>query len=302
MSEFKQYGTDYIFFVLGFIAVSESTLYLDRNYHNGIYIKGRGTYNLRITKYIPIGASYIVIFAIYIIIYQEDIKTDRSSVLFIVFSAIYVGMFDLILLTHNYYKRLRKERIANEILKEEKLKSDLKALQNQINPHFLFNSLNVLISEIYFNQEKAVKYTQHLSDIYRYVLQSTQKSLVELKMELEFLSSYIYMFKTKYGDGFQVIIDINSDFLKLEVPPLALQVLVENSIKHNAISPSLPLIVKIYSSQHKIVVSNNITQKKNLSSDSTGLKNLDARYRILADKEISIEHSETEFRVTIPLL
>jgi LytS/YehU family sensor histidine kinase len=211
-------------------------------------------------------------------------------------------MFDLILITRNYYKRLRSEKIKNAQLREVKLESDLKVLQSQINPHFLFNSLNVLVSEIYFDQERAVSYIQHLSDIYRYVLQSTQKNLVDIETELDFLHSYIYMFKTKYDDGFQVKIDIANDLLHRKIPPLALQILVENSIKHNAILPGQPLIIKIYTTDNELIISNNINKKNNVSSELTGLKNLNTRYKILANKSIIINSNETEFKVVLPLL
>lgn len=292
---------DTIFIILGFIAASEATLFVDRRF-NGIFIKqGKSKIN-QVSKFILIVAIYISIFSVFILFYYEALRSEKTSILMVVFAAVYVIMFDLILLTKSYHKNLQKERDANARLKEEKLSSDLKALQNQINPHFLFNSLNVLVSEIYFDQEKAVKYTQHLSDIYRYVLQSTENYTVKLSQELDFLQSYIYMYKTKYDEGFQVIINIAEDLLNFEIPPLALQTLVENSLKHNAILPSQPLTIKIYSQQKQITVCNNITKKKETFSDVTGLKNLRTRYKLLSNKDIDIAQTASEYKVTVPLL
>ena len=299
--DIRQHTFDYIFMILGFITASEATLFVDKRY-NGIFIRHGKSRKNRANKIILIVTVYIFIFSVFILIYHEDLRNEKTSVLIIVFAAIYVIMFDLIQLTKSYHKNLQREKDTNARLKEEKLLSDLKALQNQVNPHFLFNSLNVLVSEIYFNQEKAVKYTQHLSDIYRYVLQSTESYTVKLKQELNFLQSYIYMYKTKYNEGFQVVINIDENLLNFEIPPLALQTLVENSLKHNAILPGQPLIVKIDSHNTYITVCNNITKKKTVFSDETGLKNLGTRYKLLSNKDIDIEQTETEYKVTVPLL
>ncbi len=112
----------------------------------------------------------------------------------------------------------------------------------------------------------------------------------------------VAMYKTKYNDGFNVEINIDDDMLNFDIPTLALQVLVENSLKHNSILTDKPLHLKIYSQQRTIIVSNNITKKKNVISDTTGLKNLEIRYKILSNKSIVIEQTDTDFKVTIPLL
>jgi len=292
----------YISVLFAYIIQSELSIFIDKRYHHNFYIKLNNKLIVSVNKYYVIIVSFIVVISIYLIVFFEYFVEFRVASLIAVLSSIYVFMFDLILITRNYYKRLRNERLRNAELGKAKLESDLKVLQNQINPHFLFNSLNVLVSEIYFDQDKAVKYTQHLSDIYRYVLQNTKKNLVDLRTELECLDSYIYLFRTKYDEGFQVIIDIDDDLLKLKIPPLALQMLVENSIKHNIILSDRPLIVKIYSNETNLIVSNNINKKKDVSSESTGLKNINTRYKIISDKSIKIEQSETEFKVTLPLL
>jgi len=292
----------YISVLFAYIIQSELSIFIDKRYHHNFYIKLNNKLIVSVNKYYVIIVSFIVVISIYLIVFFEYFVEFRVASLIAVLSSIYVFMFDLILITRNYYKRLRNERLRNAELGKAKLESDLKVLQNQINPHFLFNSLNVLVSEIYFDQDKAVKYTQHLSDIYRYVLQNTKKNLVDLRTELECLDSYIYLFRTKYDDGFQVIIDIDDDLLKLKIPPLALQMLVENSIKHNIILSDRPLIVKIYSNETNLIVSNNINKKKDVNSESTGLKNINTRYKIISDKSIKIEQSETEFKVTLPLL
>ena len=300
--EFRNDPFIYISVLFAYIIQSELSIFIDKRYHHNFYIKLNNKLTVSVNKYYIIIALYIVVISIYLIVFYEYFVEFRVALLIAVLSSIYVFMFDLILMTRNYYNRLRNERLRNSELGKAKLESDLKVLQNQINPHFLFNSLNVLVSEIYFDQDKAVKYTQHLSDIYRYVLQATKKNLVDLRTELEFLDSYIYLFKTKYDDGFQVIINIENDLLNLKIPPLALQILVENCIKHNVILTGHPLIVKIYSNQTNLIVSNNINKKKDVNSESTGLNNLNTRYKIISDKSIQIEKLETEFKVTLPLL
>ncbi len=302
LNDFKTDTYIYTSVLLGYLLMSELTIFIDRRYDQNFYLRLRNNRKISINKYYAITVLYIVSILIYVIILFDYFVEFRVTSLITVFSAIYIFMFDLILITRNYYKRLRSEKIKNAQLREVKLESDLKVLQSQINPHFLFNSLNVLVSEIYFDQERAVSYIQHLSDIYRYVLQSTQKNLVDIETELDFLHSYIYMFKTKYDDGFQVKIDIANDLLHRKIPPLALQILVENSIKHNAILPGQPLIIKIYTTDNELIISNNINKKNNVSSELTGLKNLNTRYKILANKSIIINSNETEFKVALPLL
>ena len=191
--------------------------------------------------------------------------------------------------------------IENERLKQQNLQTELAALKNQIDPHFLFNSLNSLTCLIRDN-EKATQFVKKLSFMYRYILQSGDRDLVSLKEELKFLESYSYLIKTRYRDRFTIEIEIDKKYHEKEIPPLALQLLVENAVKHNEISETNPLTVKIFYKDGFIYVEN-ILQPRTVMAEGTGngLVNLDKRYYLIAKQNITITKNDNKFSVKLPL-
>ena len=187
------------------------------------------------------------------------------------------------------------------MLKQQSLQNELSALKNQINPHFLFNSLNSLSSLVREN-EQATTFVNKLSFMYRYILQSGQVDLTLLKDELKFLESYLYLINTRYREKFEAIIDIEDQYLSEEIPILALQLLVENAVKHNEISTENPLKVKIYSDHKYIIVENKIRVRTSfVDSTGNGLVNLSKRYSLLKKKNIIISNEDQIFKVKLPL-
>ncbi|WP_339651114.1 histidine kinase [uncultured Maribacter sp.] len=192
-------------------------------------------------------------------------------------------------------------RIENEQLKQQNLENELSALKNQIDPHFLFNSLNSLTSLIREN-EKATQFVKKLSYMYRYILQSSDTNLVQVKEELKFLESYSFLMETRYRDRLNIQIDIDASLLERELPPLALQSLVENSVKHNEISSTNPLTVKVYSKGESIFIENPIRSRSTLAEGTgTGLMNLKKRYALLLKHEIKVSTDNDIFKVELPL-
>ncbi|MBW6534280.1 MAG: histidine kinase [Mariniphaga sp.] len=189
-----------------------------------------------------------------------------------------------------------------EELKSLKLKSDYNSLQAQLNPHFLFNNLSVLKSMITFDPNAAVLFTQNFTDVYRYVLQSREKTTAKLSEELEFLEAYIEIHKERMGDSFKVKTEIDETALKKEIPPLALQLLVENAVKHNIAVKEEPLVIRIKSNIETLTVSNNVNLKESAYSEKTGLKNLMERYALLTDQPVKVISDDKIFEVEIPLL
>lgn len=189
-----------------------------------------------------------------------------------------------------------------EELKNMKLKSDYNSLQAQLNPHFLFNNLSVLKSMITYDPNAAVLFTQNFTDVYRYVLQNKDKTTVKLAEELEFISAYTEIHKERMGDSFEVKTDIDDVDLKKEIPPLALQLLVENAVKHNIALKEAPLVIRIQSGGEKLTVSNNVNLKESAFSEKTGLNNLKERYALLTDKPVNVKPGKEIFEVEIPLL
>ena len=198
-----------------------------------------------------------------------------------------------------FYINWKEALYKVEKLKNERLKSQYESLRNQVNPHFLFNSLNVLSELVYEDQDKAVQFIRKMSDVYRYVLEQKDQEMVPLDVELNFLTSYGFLQKIRFGDNFNLSIEKNGEGM---VPPLALQMLVENAIKHNVVSAAKPLHVDIMVSDDRVVVRNNVQEKLTKDSTGIGLSNLKARYGYLSDQEVQITNDQKTFEVILPLL
>jgi len=191
--------------------------------------------------------------------------------------------------------------IENERLKQQNLQTELAALKNQIDPHFLFNSLNSLSCLIRDNDE-ATQFVRKLSFMYRYILQSADRDLVSLREELKFLNSYSYLIKTRYRDRFTIDIEIDEKYHEKEIPPLALQLLVENAVKHNEISETNPLTVKIFYKDGFIYVENKLQPRTAMAEGTgNGLVNLDKRYYLIERQNITITKDDNKFSVKLPL-
>jgi two-component system LytT family sensor kinase len=189
-------------------------------------------------------------------------------------------------------------------LEKSALRVQYKALQSQLNPHFLFNSLNTLISEIEYNPSNAVRFTSNLSDVYRYILRFQEQQLVSLRSELDFLQGYIYLHKVRLGDYLSVDCQIPESYLDDQLPPLTLQLLAENIIKHNMFYAGKPITIhiKVEPNEEYLVVRNELRPKLDVPSSGKGLQNLSMRYRLLCEKDIIVEKSELFFTVKVPLL
>ena len=197
--------------------------------------------------------------------------------------------------------KLQKQAAA---LQEENNIARYTALQNQLNPHFLFNSLNTLISEIRYNPKNAELFTQHLSDVYRYTLQCQNQRLVTLQDELGFLDSYIFLHQVRLGDCIYVHNNVPDEWKEMKMPPLTLQLLVENVIKHNVIHSGKPMVIELCNVEEPptLIICNPIRPKKCGVVSGMGLKNLSARYKLLCNQDIVIENESDKFTVKIPLL
>ena len=203
-----------------------------------------------------------------------------------------------------FYTRWNSATLETEKLKTQQIISQLESLKNQISPHFLFNSLNTLVAIIPEDQEQAVKFTERLSDVYRYILQYKDKELVVLSMELDFIESYLFLLKIRYPENLKVNYNIKKEALKTHIAPLTLQILVENVIKHNVISKSEPLTIDIYTDNKNRVIVRNYLNLKSIAKNSTkmGLENIHKRYQYLTDKTVEVVNDSSEFLVAVPLI
>ena len=190
-----------------------------------------------------------------------------------------------------------------EKFKKENAEYRFELLRSQLNPHFLFNSLNTLSSLVYENQESAGLFIRELSDVYRYILENRDKDLITLSMEIEFVSSYITLMKLRFGDNLIVEVDLDHLQKNFSIAPLTLQLLIENAIKHNVVSRKKPLHINLFLEDDYMVVCNNIQPKVNKEySSEMGLKNISNRYSYLSERKIEIIKTNEEFTVKIPLL
>lgn len=202
------------------------------------------------------------------------------------------------------WKQWKKVFTEKERLIQQEWQAKYDLLKSQINPHFLFNSLNSLSSLISENPQKAEEFTDEMSKVYRYLLRSNDQELVTLSSEIQFIRSYSHLLKTRHGEGFRLNLEIHAAALGYQLPSLTLQLLVENAVKHNVVDKEHPLTVTIKTTTiNRLIVENN-KQKKSITIPSTGvgLANIKAKFQLLDEQGISIEETESCFRVIIPLI
>lgn len=194
-------------------------------------------------------------------------------------------------------------RVEKEQLKRQVLSNELEALKSQLNPHFLFNSLNSLSLLVREDPKAAVKFINRLSFLYRYILQSQDQNLVSVKEELRVLESYIFLIKERYRENFSVSVAIEESMHQRRIPNLALQLLLENAVKHNEISSNKPLRVEVYNEANSIVVKNDLQERSGaVESTQKGLANLNARFELYKIGAIHITKTESHFLVKIPTI
>ena len=195
----------------------------------------------------------------------------------------------------------------NSVIQTEKLKTEMmtykyESLRNQINPHFFFNSLNVLSDLVYDDQEMAIKFIRQLSDLFRYVLDSRDKELVPLSAELEFIESFAFLLRTRFGEKLQIEVEVQSHPREYIVP-MTLQLLIENAVKHNEVSGSFPLRITVRKKGDYLEIENGF-RPKSVGDDSkkTGLKNIMQQFAFFSNRPIEIIPSEESFLVRVPIL
>nr|WP_321409616.1 histidine kinase [uncultured Carboxylicivirga sp.] len=201
-----------------------------------------------------------------------------------------------------FFKKWKDAAVEQERLKHEHTALQYETLKSQVNPHFLFNSLNALIQLIHTDADKAEAYVKKLSHVYRFVLDMKDKETVALKKELQAVEDYIFLLKIKYGDSLKVSFP---DELPegARIVPLSLQMLLENVVKHNVIARSKPVEVTIHLKNDYLIVKNNINEKTDKEhSTGIGLENISTRYRYLTNKTVTIHHEEGRFEVGLPLM
>jgi sensor histidine kinase YesM len=202
-----------------------------------------------------------------------------------------------------FYKALNEKKVKESQIVAKTESAKFESLKNQLDPHFLFNSLNVLTSLISENPLQAEKFTTKLSKVYRYVLEQKGKDLTALVEELKFAKSYMELLQMRFEDGIKFRIPNSLSNSDLKIVPLSLQLLLENAVKHNVISSEIPLEIRIYEENGFLVIENNINPKSSLEkSTKVGLKNIIQRYELVTNIKVEIINNNKIFKVRLPLL
>jgi len=202
-----------------------------------------------------------------------------------------------------YYKYRQDNKIKEQKIIAGTASARFDALKNQLDPHFLFNSLNVLTSLIEEDPYQAQKFTTSLSKVYRYVLEQKNKDLVTIDEELNFARTYVRLLKMRFEDSIVFDIPEKASNPEAKIVPLSLQLLLENAVKHNVVTSSKPLRIKVFEQDKSLVVANNLQEKQVVKKSSgVGLQNIKQRYNILSNREVSILKTANEFSVALPML
>lgn len=221
-----------------------------------------------------------------------------------IFGSVLITLMIIAIYESIYFsRRWRMSIMRNEVLKRQNLISEFESLKHQVNPHFLFNSLNTLTHLIESDKSTAVRFVQHMASVYRYVLQGKEGPLVEMEKEVRFVEMYIFLLMQRFTEGLEIDIAPEVKQSRTLIPPLTLQILVENAVKHNIIGKERPLHVQVYIADGQLVVTNNL-QKKSVLEKYTkiGLRNIKERYHYLVDKPVEIIQDALNFTVFLPLI
>ncbi|MDY6915546.1 MAG: histidine kinase [Candidatus Cloacimonadota bacterium] len=218
--------------------------------------------------------------------------------------AILAIVFGIVLIEHynNIMIELEEKKIKLLQMEQKNLTSKYNALKNQIDPHFLFNSLGTLLSLIEYDSRQATIFVEELSRVYRYILQIKEKQYIKVQKEIDFTYSFFYLLKQRFHESLKIDIKSSATVSDYYILPLSLQTLLENAVKHNIVSPQNPLNIRIICNEEKLIIINNLQPKRQrLPSHRLGLKNLQERYNLIMKKSINIIKTPKEFRVELPL-
>ncbi|WP_375587341.1 sensor histidine kinase [Flagellimonas aurea] len=232
-----------------------------------------------------------------------DPKSPRYLLLVLFRGLILGGLIAFIINYLDVIREKQRSAILIEQLKQKQLEANLSSLKEQMSPHFLFNSLNSLISIIKTDSIGAVNFVIRLSEVYRYLLQHREHQTVSLQEELDFIRSYIFLLKVRFKNNINVRFDIPENLLHTRIPPLTLQLLLENAVKHNIVSKAKPLDITINAEDDTITVGNPVQPKLSLeTSNGFGLISMEEQYSMLVQKKIVIKEEEGKFKVALPLI
>ena len=259
-----------------------------------------------------VGSVVITIFTVFLVRMVQEILIEgetytvfiqTESIEFYFRALLITVVFSIFFHAIYFYKELQKKKVTEQKIIAGTASAQFDALKNQLDPHFLFNSLNVLSSLIDENPRQAQKFTSGLSKVYRYVLEQKNKELVTVDEELKFAKTYMSLLKMRFEDSIVFEAPETASNPESKVVPLSLQLLLENAVKHNMVTPSKPLHIKIYEDRGNLIIENNLQEKQIVKkSSAVGLNNIRQRYDLLTQRQVYINKTTSDFQVAIPML
>lgn len=293
----------FLFFFSSFIIQRAISAFIRQKTFAGLPSLGKGIIETIMVIITAIVLLFLTLLMPFILIFPEvDIPGEKLRLNYILMAIISL-FFYYFLERERSKKQLQAEMLRSARLQKENFEAQLQNLKEQVNPHFLFNSLNVLGSLIHSDREKASEFVNRLSDVYRSFLDNSSREVISLKEELKVVDAYNFLLKTRFGEALIFESRIKVDQEKYYLPPGALQSLIENAIKHNGSTLKEPLFINIYTEAEELIVENPLKPRQQESpSTRTGLENLKNRYEYLTDRKPSFIKTEKKFTAKIPLL
>ena len=301
----EEYYTNMVYSIILYMANAFWIVYLLKRYDFNLYTPKRLTTSIVgniILSLLGIFVSRIIIKVfIYGVALDRFLTSEKlssyqlSMVIVVIISATFYAFW--------YYRNRQETKVKEQKIIAGTASAKFDALKNQLDPHFLFNSLNVLTSLIEEDPYQAQKFTTSLSKVYRYVLEQKNKDLVSVDEELQFAKTYVRLLKMRFEDSIVFDIPEKSAYPEAKIVPLSLQLLLENAVKHNVVTAERPLHIKVFEKDGMLVVSNNLQEKQVVKkSTGVGLQNINDRYAILTERKVYIEKTNTDFQVHLPML
>ncbi len=310
----------YILTVLAVCEISRMLVYRSRTWFNPPYRKLKRLSTLLPVGFVSVGVIFVISKALrnYLAFGQHGMQMQEGFAIHVNEKQVELGLvgasflygvlvFMILFLIYEqvyHFARLRHMEHEGEKLEKARLQAELQQLKGIVNPHFLFNNLNSLSSLISEDPQRADDFLNELTRVFRYMLRNNEMELTSLAQELDFIHSYFHLLQTRYGKGIQMQLRIDEECHNALLPPLTLQLLVENAVKHNRVDKDEPLVIEIFSNaEKKLVVRNNLLVRKNqMESTGIGLKSINSRYYLLKHEALTIEQDHDYFSVVVPLI
>lgn len=254
---------------------------------------------------VALAAAVLVVYLVGNILHgyswQENSNPLKLNIIYASLINLFFHLLNAILF---FFREYRRQWAEAEELRRNSSQAQMQLIKSQINPHFLFNNLNVLSGMVIKDNPEANHFIEEFSKVYRYILNNQEKELVELRSELEFIQPYLFLLQKRFDQGLTVAINIPDQYKTWHVVPAALQMLIENAIKHNIVSRHKPLHIDIHTNGAQTLVVKNNLQPRQVVEPSTkiGLQNIMKRYELISGRDVIVRKTTEEFEVILPLL